>query len=379
MRLEELRGDWDVVVVGAGVAGTMSALHLARSKLRVLLVEKSHWPRDKVCGGCLNAAAVRALTAAGIHLQSGHGYTGMHLGCRERVANLPLPEGQAISRNRLDAILADHAINSGAWFVSETRASPGNTHSAHREVLLRSGSQTRTITARLVLDCSGLASRLLSGIEWRVAPRARIGMATSVRQMSESYHAGVIHMACARHGYVGLVRAEDGITNIAAAVDPTWCADMGGPAEAIRSILATAGFPAIDGLRELHWHGTPQLTRTRRALGADRVLILGDAAGYVEPFTGEGMAWAITDAASVLPLARESVARWENSIIARWSAVHSRNLRARQRVCRGVSHLLRHPRLLSAALPVLNAAPAVISPLSAWLNRDLRSGAMVQS
>ena len=379
MRLEELRGDWDVVVVGAGVAGTMSALHLARSELRVLLVEKSHWPRDKVCGGCLNAAAVRALADAGIHLQSGHAYSHMRLGCRERAANLPLPEGQAISRNRLDAILTDHAVNSGAWFVSETRASLGNTQSAHREVLLRSGSQTRTITARLVLDCSGLASRLLPGIEWRVAPRARIGVATSVRKLSEGYRAGVIHMACARHGYVGLVRAEDEITNIAAAVDPTWCADMGGPAEAFRSILATAGFPAIDGLRELHWHGTPQLTRIRRALGADRVLILGDAAGYVEPFTGEGMAWAIADAASALPLARDAVANWENSIIDRWSAVHCRNLQARQRVCQGVSRLLRHPRLLSAALPVLNAAPAVISPLSTWLNRDLRSGAMVQS
>lgn len=372
MRPDKLPREWDVVVVGAGVAGALAALHLARSKLRVLLVEKLQWPREKVCGGCLNAAALRALAAAGVVLKDGCDYTRMRLACRTRAAELPLPKGLAISRKRLDAMLVELATRAGARFVSDTRASLGDVTLHGREVLLKTGTATSSITAKVVLDCGGLASRLLPEIPWRIAPRARIGVGASVRDVPAWYRPGVIHMACARHGYVGLVRAENGTINIAAALDPAWCADVGGPDHAIARLLDSAGFPAIAELHDAHWHGTPHLTRTRIALGAERVLILGDAAGYVEPFTGEGMAWAIADAAAVAPLMREAVAHWDHSIVARWSTLHVRNVRARQRVCRGVSKLLRRPRLLGAALPVVNAAPAVISPLSAWLNRDFR-------
>ncbi|HET6913249.1 MAG TPA: FAD-dependent monooxygenase [Rhodanobacteraceae bacterium] len=377
MSADELPRGWDVVVVGTGVAGAVGALHLARSKLRVLLVEKSQWPREKVCGGCLNAAALHALAAAGVELRDGREYARMRLACGGRVAEFPLPRGLAISRTRLDAILVQHAIRAGACFVSETRARLGDAVPHGREVLLKTGAISSTISARVVLDCGGLASRLQPEIEWRVAPRARIGVGASVPDVPAPYRAGVIHMACAAHGYVGLVRAEDGITNIAAALDSQWCSEVGGPERAIAEILDSAGFPVIENLRDVHWQGTPHLTRTRRALGAERALILGDAAGYVEPFTGEGMAWAIADAAAVTPLVREAVANWAGDIVVRWSALHACNVRARQRVCRGVSKLLRRPRLLTAALPAMNAAPALVSPISAWLNRDFRLTATV--
>ena len=374
---DELPRTWDVVVVGAGVAGAISALHLARSQLRVLLVEKSQWPREKVCGGCLNAAALRALANAEVELKDGCDYTRMRLACGTRAAEFPLPEGLAISRKRLDAMLVELAARAGARFVPDTRASLGDVTQHGREVLLKTGTAVSSVTAKVVLDCGGLASRLLPEIPWQVAPRARIGVGASVRNVPAWYRPGVIHMACADHGYVGLVRAENGTINIAAALDPAWCAEVGGPAHAIARLLDSAGFPAIAELHDAHWHGTPHLTRTRRALAAERVLILGDAAGYVEPFTGEGMAWAIADATMAARLAREAVSQWSDDIIARWSTLHVRNVRARQRVCRGVSRVLRRPRLLGAALPVMNAAPALVLPLSGWLNRDFRLTAMV--
>lgn len=377
MPLDSLPDEWDVVIVGAGVAGAMSALHLARSNLRVLLVEKASWPREKVCGGCLNVAALRALADAGVDVTGGRGYARMRLACRRRAAELPLPAGIAISRQRLDALLVAHAADAGASFVSGTRASVGETTPQHREVMLRQGADQRTISARLVLDCGGLASRLLPGIDWRISRGSRIGVGASVSAVPAWYRTGIIHMGCARHGYVGLVRAEDHTANIAAALDPGWCSDIGGPAHAIAAILAAAGFPGIEHLRDIRWHGTPQLTRNRRALGAARVLILGDAAGYVEPFTGEGMAWALADAAAAVPLARQAVAHWDDAIVTRWSGLHAETVRARQRVCRGISRLLRHPRLLAAGLPLVGAVPRLISPLSAWLNRELRSPAAV--
>ena len=86
------------------------------------------------------------------------------------------------------------------------------------------------------------------------------------------------------------------------------------------------------------------------------------------------MAWALADAAAVLPFACEAVACWSDAVTERWSTRHRRVLHARQHVCRGISGLLRHPALLAATLPLLDRVPAVALPLTAWLNRDLDSG-----
>lgn len=362
---DELPREWDVIVVGAGVAGALGALRLARAGLRVLLVEKSHWPRAKVCGGCLNAAALRALAGAGVTFTDGCRYTRMRLACGKRTAEFALPEGLAISRQRLDAVLVEQATRAGAWFASGVRASLAESERGARKVVLRQASRSRTVSARVVLDCGGLASRLLPDVDWRVAKGARIGVGACAAGVAEGYRAGMIHMACARHGYVGVVRVEGERTNIAAALDPAWCAQVGGPARAIATLLAEAGCAHIDGLDDLNWRGTPRLTCTRRALGAQRVLVLGDAAGYVEPFTGEGMAWAIANAEAIMPLVRAAASHWDDAIVTSWSGRHESMLHSRQAVCRGVSRLLRHPRLLTAALPIMRAAPALTRPFSA--------------
>ncbi|MGH8111641.1 MAG: NAD(P)/FAD-dependent oxidoreductase [Rhodanobacteraceae bacterium] len=373
MDLDELGPGWDAVVAGAGVAGASCALHLARAGLRVLLVEKSAWPRAKVCGGCVNAAALRMLASAGIALHGGSSYDRLRLGCRGRTATLTLPRGVAMTRKRLDAIVVDHARGAGARFLPATSARLGSTTQGGREVGLRQGTTERVISARVVLDCGGLATRLADDPGWRVARRARIGVGATLPDAPAWYRPGVIHMACAAHGYVGLVRAQGDATNVAAALDPSWCAQVGGPAKAVRSILDAAGFPAPEDLNRVRWRGTPRLTRTRAATGAGpHVLALGDAMGYVEPFTGEGMAWALAAAVAVQPFAREAVEHWTDDITARWHARHLGMLRSRKFACRGITKLLRHPRLLAATLPLLEDAPVLIAPVTAWLNRGFR-------
>lgn len=370
----ELSREWDVVVVGAGVAGAMSALHVARANLRVLLVEKCAWPRDKACGGCLNAVALRMLAHAGIELHEGSACTRMRLACRGRTATLPLRCGLAISRRRLDATLVACAEAAGARFLPATRASLGECTRAARAVVLKSGCTRCTVTAHVVLDCSGLATHLMPEIDWHVAPRSRIGVAASGPAGPPWLAQGVIQMACSMHGYVGLVRAEGGSTNVAAALDPVHCREIGGPARAVAEILESAGCPVGDDLHRATWCGTPHLTRTRSHVGAERVLILGDAAGYVEPFTGEGMAWALADAAAVQPFAREAAARWTDDLARRWGRCHGKMQRARQSVCRDVSRWLRRPHVLAAALPLLDIAPAMVAPLMARLNREFKAG-----
>lgn len=373
MTLGTLAPNWDIVVVGAGIAGSAAALRLARRGAAVLLVEKSAWPRDKVCGGCINAAALQELENCGVRglETAGRLYTRMHLGCQGREASLGLPAGRAVTRRRLDARIAAEAMRAGAEFLPATHARLGPVTDRDRSVTLSQGAGSATLKARLVLDCSGLGERLARGSgppASRVAAGAYIGAGTVSSGAPAFYRPGAIHMACAAHGYAGLVRAEDDRINIGAALDPTWVKRAGGPGEAVATTLEQAGFPAWPALREARWRGTPKLTRSRRRLGAERLFVLGDAAGYVEPFTGEGIGWALADAAALEALALAGAARWSSAFIEEWSAIHRNLLGRRQRVCRAVTRILRHPRLLAGALPLVDRAPGALAPLVRWLN-----------
>lgn len=395
MSLASLRHDWDVVVVGAGIAGAVSAFLLARRGCRVLLVEKAAWPRDKPCGGCLNAATLqgfRDIGLADIELV-GAAYLRLRLACGAHQAELPLPAGRAVSRRRLDALLVAHAIAQGVHFLSATRASlepPSGdgrcSEGRHEEKRIVEGRRTvwlsatgeqASVTARLVVAGDGLGSRLLREVapgDMHVDMQARIGLGTTlvgtaVDAAPQAYQAGTIHMACGAPGYVGLVRVEDGALNIGAALDPHWVKQQGGPGLAVASLLAQTRLPTLDTLRDGVWQGTPRLTRRRTRLGAERVLVVGDAAGYVEPFTGEGMGWALASATALEPLALEAVSAWHDDIVSRWTARHGAVLHARQRGCGRVAAVLRRPRLVSALLPILHAAPGLAAPFTAWLNR----------
>jgi flavin-dependent dehydrogenase len=91
--------------------------------------------------------------------------------------------------------------------------------------------------------------------------------------------------------------------------------------------------------------------------------VLGDAAGYVEPFTGEGMAWALASAAALTPLAVEAVGRWRPDLARRWQALHRRLFASRRRLCSVVTRLLRWPRLVRLAVGVLSWTPFLAAPL----------------
>src|SRR5262245_34386278 len=100
---------WDVVVVGAGVAGSLAAHALARHGLAVLLVDRAAFPRWKVCGCCLNPATLTFLAEAGLaDLPDQSGAVpiqSLRLGVRRRHADVPLPGWKSLSRERLDMAL----------------------------------------------------------------------------------------------------------------------------------------------------------------------------------------------------------------------------------------------------------------------------------
>jgi flavin-dependent dehydrogenase len=249
---------------------------------------------------------------------------------------------------------------------------------ADKELLVaghHSGKKTEgesfSIRARVVVAADGLNGQLTAqeGSRPDVKRGSRIGAGTVADSAPTFYCPGTIFMAVGRCGYVGLVRLEDGRLDVAAAFDPTFVRDSNGPGSAATTTLQEAGFPAIPDLQDRPWRGTPALTRTPRRVAGERWFAVGDAAGYVEPFTGEGMGWAVASAVAVAPLAARP---WHPGLAREWEATHARLIRSRQATCRIAARVLRSPRLSRWAVRLLSVAPVLSRPVVAALNRPTR-------
>ncbi len=182
-------------------------------------------------------------------------------------------------------------------------------------------------------------------------------------------------MAIARRGYVGLVRREDGALNLAAAFDPTALRSAGGVARAADLVLRQAGFAIPRALETSRWQLTPALTRRAAVVAGERFLLLGDATGYVEPFTGEGMAWALAAGAAVAPFVEEAQAAWSADLELRWQQRLEDLTVSRQRFCRLLSTLLRQPLATGAVFRLGCRWPAIPERVISGLNRVVPSTA----
>lgn len=363
-------GDWDVIVIGAGPAGAAAAYELARRQVHVLLVERCAFPRYKVCGACLNARAVDTLDRMRLGSRMARlkwmPLVCVQLGVGDQNVRLPLQGSFAVSREQFDECLVLAAVDEGATFLSETTAVvEANGATAQRSVKLRErGGAERTVRARIVLCAGGLAStclRNLDGFSSQVATSAKVGLGAIATDFPDFYEPGMIAMAVGRGGYVGLTQSEPGVLNIAAAIGADCLRCEGGPAAAVVSILRASKFPAFPSLETADWHGTVPLTRRTSRVAGSRLFLLGDATGYVEPFTGEGIAWALQSAAAVVPLVMEGLVQWQDSLSGQWASLHRRLIVRKQAMCSSVAYLLRHPRMTSGVLRTLTWFPSLAS------------------
>jgi flavin-dependent dehydrogenase len=293
------------------------------------------------------------------------------LGFRGRLARFALPIGAALSRSRLDAELVGMAIHSGVRFLPETQGRVGEISEGTRLVHLVRRGETREIRARVLLVAWGLSSRHLepSGAPQTViAPESPVGAGCVIQEAPSCYAAGTIFMAVGPEGYAGLVRVEDGSLNVATALRPAFLRRHGTPAAAAAGILAESGFAPISALATARWQGTARLTRRTYPLADERLFLLGDAAGYVEPFTGEGIAWALQSGQAIAPLALRAMDRWDHRLAREWDGLHQRLVRRRQIVCRVAAGALHRPWLARLGFEVLARMPGAAGAVIHYVN-----------
>lgn len=382
---------WDLVVVGAGPAGSLAAREAARRGASVLLVDKAAFPREKLCGCCVNARALATLERVGLGARvaalGGAPLQTLRLGSGGRWMDVGLPGGVAVSRGALDSMLAAVAVDAGVSFTDRTAAQLEHLATGdelHRVTLVGARFNASVVVeTRVVVVADGLAGRALAGwdgFDARVDEGARVGVGAILPADACAVGEGVVQLACGDGGYVGLVRLCDGRIDLAAAVDAELVRFSGGPSGAVMRVLAGCEAPPVEGLEQAAWRGAPCLTRRRGRLAGRRLFIVGDAAGYVEPFTGEGIAWALVGGEAVAELAVMAVNGWSPALENAWERRHRALVRDRQWVCRAAAALLRRPRLLSSVLQVAALRPALVRPLVKRVNRvDVVEGGGIEA
>lgn len=220
----------------------------------------------------------------------------------------------------------------------------------------------------MVVAAGGLGGGIMSqaGVPSEVpatSKRRVVGLGAVFPPNAGPFETGVIQMAVGEGGYVGMVRVEDGSLNVAAAVDPDSLKEAGSPEATNASILREGDWPPLPGSPPDGRKGTPELTRRPLRPGPERLFAVGDASGYVEPFTGEGIFWALSGAQFLAPFAAQVTDVWEPALLDGWTSAHARSIGRAQRLCRATSWVIARPLLSRALLRVLRNHPRLANPL----------------
>lgn len=354
---------WDAIVIGAGPAGCLAARELARHDRRTLLVDAKYFPRAKVCGGCLNRRGQALLKSVGLaHIydrcELRPRYFHWHIG--RRLGKFGLPETCVIERSQFDEALAHEALRAGSQFLDGVQAivAPAETGAECRTVHLSRNGFAVDASARAVVCADGIARssmRRLPDFRSIVAAQSRIGVGAALPVSTPTLADG-ISMIVGPMGYVGLATSGQQQLNVAAALDPRALSESG-IGDLIGRMLQFANVEVDIDWSQVAWSGTPPLTSRPARVASERLFVIGDASGYVEPFSGEGMATALATGIAVAPLAASAARGWQNDLARRWEALHRTLVVDSQATCRQLAWILRQPWAAAAALRICNAQP----------------------
>ncbi len=361
----------DVVVVGGGPAGTATALFLRQQGRDVLLIDEARFPRDKLCGEGVSPEAWRLLDALGVAERvrslnpwplrgmaltspSGVSFTGRYRG--------PRPAGFAVRRKAFDRTLLEAARDAGVEVREGTRALDLIFDSGRVSgVVCQEGAAPETLAARLVVGADGrrsVVARKLGLLREHPSLRkfALRGYWEGIQGLGEH---GEMHVGGG--GYCGIAPLSATSANVAFVLDRARIRPAAGDVDGFyRSSLQL--WPRIAERLQGAVLLEPPKAIGPLALEAQRVsapgaMLVGDSAGFYDPFTGEGITLALRSAELAAPIAHEALASGKLDGLGRYDRARHAATRDKFRLNRLLQTTVSWPSLADSVARKLSRRP----------------------
>ena len=364
----------DVLIVGGGPAGSVAATVLARAGARVRIVDRSTFPRDKLCGDTVNPGTLAILRrlgmAAGIDA-CGLAVAGMRVtGERGVVIEGRYParvRGRALLRRHFDWMLLQDALAAGAQFEPAFTVRHALVDDGRVGGVRVSGTSGGEIRARVTIAADGRRSTLAFGLGLARHPARprRWAMGAYVENTAAVSPAGELGEMHVRTGrYIGIAPVPGGLTNVC--VVRPWrpgAAAFGDPRAAIAGELARDA--ALRGrFAGARFASAPVVLGPLAVDVGDRhldgLLLAGDAAGFIDPMTGDGLRFAVRGAELAAGAALEALEHGWTGVHERLNARRRAEFAAKWRFNRLVRSLVTSPAAIAGASLGARVAPAAL-------------------
>jgi 2-polyprenyl-6-methoxyphenol hydroxylase-like FAD-dependent oxidoreductase len=391
---------FDALIVGAGVAGTASAILLARCGWKVALVERQTFPRAKVCGECLGGSSFALLDVLGVGAAVRQ-VAGPELrtvqvlrGADSVQAALPAARSgqavwsRAVRREDLDTLLLQQAVACGVtlwqpWAVQDVQGRAGDWHCSLRAA---GTHDVCTLNADVLIDAHGSWEPLHS-----VRPQAPVAASQLLAFKAHFQHShlepGVLPVLLFEGGYGGMVLGADGVATLA-------CCIRRDTLRAVRSHYpASSAGASVQAMLQQQCVGVQQALQNASRIGPwlaagplapgmhlradDAVLRVGNAAGEAHPLIGEGMTLALQSAwllcQTLVAIRSETAATDKNA----WQALAAREyaaqwallLRPRLRTAAVFAQLAMQRLAAPALMALLQRHPALLTRAARWAGK----------
>lgn len=365
---------WDVIVVGGGPAGSATAARLAARGHRTILLDRDEFPRRKPCGDCVSPAALREITelgAAGRVLREPHSPLA---GWRIRAPGGDGFEGRfpsdsrglGIAREKLDLALLEHAEGIGAVVRTGVKVTDLlRERGAVCGVRGVAGGKDWEMRARLVVGADGLRSVVLRRLHLlRRPPRLwKIALTARLRGVADLSRAGELHVRS--WGCIGIAPIGPGEANVTVVVNGRGAPRVSAGREQYFDSAVAELSTIRSGSRVGEVLATGPFDWAVGAAVSDGALLVGDSAGYYDPFTGQGIYRALRGAA--LAAGAADLALRAGDVTAHglraYEAARRRTFGPGERLQRVIEFFVARPRLLAGAVAGLRRRPGLADAL----------------
>ena len=366
--------------MGGGPAGASTAHALAREGIDVLVLDRAKFPRDKTCAEYLSPQASRVLADMNVLDEIERSCPAHLAGMRVRAPDGNYADGEfaanhgfrpfrdyglAVRRTILDAIVVNGARAAGARVEELVRVTDVNKDQTGRVTgvtVIGPDGSARTLTSRYVVGADGLRSvvgkRL--GLTWtsRFFPK-RIALVAHYRNVRDVGALGEMHVD--HGGYFGIVDVGLGLMNVAVVVPISRAREIGeGRTEFLEQWIAKRPYLAerfIGAERVTPVRATGPFATESRPAWAPGAALVGDAADFFDPFTGEGIYAALRGGELLAPFIAEALRgkqQKENRVLAGYETARRSEFGGKWKLERIVGMAIAYPYFLNNAAKALS-------------------------